>query len=734
MSLVNPADSIERQNEKLMQIATSLMRRVEQKNDEAGAAYAQFERAALLEVQVRERTCDLERTLDLLQESNARLETASLETREARATLTEAIETISEGFALFDPEDRLILFNSRFCRGLSDVVDGLRPGLTFAQYVGLISTSRHLSLPDTLTPRNWADKRTRRHRDERVVFNVSLTRDRWLQVSEHRTAQGGTVILQTDVTNIIRLERQEREKMRDAQAQILQATLDHLDQGVCIFDRDQRLVGWNKRMDYLLDLPPQQAAMGHGFSGLLKRLNDQLRFSDPFDADMLETWVSNTQSRPPIAFEVVRETGQTFSVFAQEMPDRGFVISFTDVTAERAAGRALAEMNEMLEQRVEARTQALNVALAEAERANASKSRFVAAASHDLLQPLSAAKLFMSSLTGQLPDAATRDVVHKAESALSSVERIIEALLDISRLDARRPTFDVQPVRLSAILDPLADELTPVAQAKGVSLRVVPCGLSVRSDPGYLRRIVQNLVSNAIRYTDSGRVVVGVRRRAGVARLEVWDTGRGVAKADQKAIFQEFKRLDTSQPENSLGLGLAIVERACKSLGHPLELSSEPGRGSVFSVELPVRKAGMSTVESPPDAPLKGLVEKGQIVFLVENDDSLARAMTLMIEGWGAQVIHAASGEEGLALLSDIDLRPDALMLDHQLGDGMTGIELLRRIRLRYGHVPARLISADRSAELRAAARDAGAVLLGKPVDEAALVSFLNEAARVSAD
>ncbi|MCP4506400.1 MAG: PAS domain-containing protein, partial [Fuerstiella sp.] len=188
-----------------------------------------------------------------------------------------------------------------------------------------------------------------RHRDNHVVFNVSLKHDRWIQVSEHRTARRGTVILQTDVTEIIRLERKEQDRMRDRQAQILQATLDHLNQGVCIFDHAKNLVGWNKKMNQLLDLPPQEAALGRNFVILLEQLEKQLIFSDQFDVDMLVRWANHNEGRSPIAFEVTRNGRQTFSVFGQEMPDRGFVMSFTDVTAERSAAKSLAEMNEVLE-------------------------------------------------------------------------------------------------------------------------------------------------------------------------------------------------------------------------------------------------------------------------------------------------------------------------------------------------------------------------------------------------
>ena len=613
MSLINPNDSVERQNEKLLVIAQSLMRRVEQKSEDSGLAYRQFERAAILENQVRERTRDLERTLDLLQDSNSRLEVARAETERARSDLTEAIETIDEGFALFDTDDRLVLFNSRFCRQISDVADALTPGLPFESFVSLVSNSRFLSLPDDVTAADWSRRRLARHRDEHVVFNVALLRDRWLQVSEHRTSGGGTVILQTDVTGIIRLERQERDKLRTEQARMLQATLDHLNQGVCIFDVQCRLVGWNSRMDGFLSSSKRGVTVGMDCTQLLDRLQKQVVFNDGFDAERLQSWAYRKTGRSPIVFEINRQDGRIYSVFAQEMPDRGFVISFTDVTAEREAARALFEMNEQLERRVRDRTQELGVALAEAERANASKSRFVAAASHDLLQPLSAAKLFVSSLADKVSSEDAQEVIGKAETALEGAQQIIEALLDISKLDAGKAAFKVRTLRLSDILSPLRNELAPAAAAKGIDLRILPSTLFVQSDPAYLRRILQNLVSNAIRYTSTGRVLVGVRRTGNSARIEVWDTGRGIPEEDQSNIFREFHRLEPNSGPDGLGLGLAIVERACTALGHELGLWSKPGLGSCFSLNVPVEAMALphldTTQQRQPSSPndLNGL-------------------------------------------------------------------------------------------------------------------------------
>ena len=729
MSLIDPRDSLERQNEKLLQISQSLMRRVEQKHEDAGLAYQQFERAALLETQVRDRTRDLERTLDLLQDSNARLEVANIETETARSNLTEAIETINEGFALFDPADRLVLYNSRFCRDLQDIAPRLSEGLQFTTYVGMISQSRFLQLPQDMTPEGWAKLRLDQHRDDHVVFNVRLMWDRWLQVSEHRTSRGGTVILQTDVTQIIRLEREERAKMRSQQAQILQATLDHLNQGVCIFDRQQMLAGWNKRMDLLFDMPPHSTTGGLHFTTLLEHLRGELRFDNRFDANRMNAWANRPEQRQPIAFEVTRRGNQTYSVFAQEMPDQGFVISFTDVTSERAAAMALFEVNEQLERRVEDRTVELEFALAEAERANASKSRFVAAASHDLLQPLSAAKLFVSSLSDRMQDPTAQEIIGKTESALVGAEQIIEALLDISRLDAGKAVFQVQPLRLSDIFEPLRDELTPLARRKGLELTLLDCDLIVKSDPGYLRRIVQNLLSNAIRYTDTGRVLAGVRRNGKSARIEVWDTGRGIAEEDQKLIFQEFKQLAPASQDTGLGLGLAIVERACKGLDHSLGLWSQPGIGSCFSLNVPIELALQPRAIAADLAGVRDTFDlDGLLVLLVENDPMLSNAMTIMIESHGGEVIPSASAAEALSIVQEIQLVPDVFLLDYQLGEGLSGTELYAEFCRRYGPVPGAVVSADRTRSLRKKCKRLGLPLLHKPIDQGRLLAVLDNA------
>lgn len=731
MTLINPSDSLERQNEKLLKIVDALMSRVEYGTAQSNAAYAQFERAALLEKRVRERTLELESTLELLHDSNSELAKAHAETEAARRNLADAIEAVSEGFALFDPDDVLVMCNSRFCRDFKDLSPLLSPGLPFSDYVRHIGKSAYLALPEDETPASWAARRIRRHMDRHVMFNVELSGDRWLQVSEHRTSNGGTVVLQTDVTDIMRIERQERARLKDKQTRVIRATLDHLNQGVCVFDENAQLVGWNHKISQLLSVPVRRLVIGASFGGLLDRLGDDVQFSRGIDLEGFRNWALVKGARAPISFEV-RRGGMTLQIFGRGMPDQGFVISCTDVTAEREAAQKLYELNEILEQRVMERTLELEDALSAAERANASKSRFVAAASHDLLQPLSAAKLFISSLSDKATDPDDMAVLSKAETALTGAEQIIDALLDISKLESDGLRFDVRRFSLREILAPLRDEMTIHAVRKGLDLTVVDSNLVVESDPAYMRRIVRNLISNAIRYTNTGRVLVGVRRNGGSARIEVWDTGPGIAEENQNTIFEEFKRLDTKASTNEgLGLGLAIVERACARLGHPLGLWSEVDQGSCFMVNVPV--ASEADPARPKSARMTlpiGLEQSGLIVLLVENDPQLRRAISILVESWGVNVIEAEDAASALDLLTDLQIRPDALLLDYQLGPGMSGVELYSAVQDSLGPIPCAIISADRSTDLRQTCKSMGLELLMKPLDRHKLGHMLHTAAQ----
>ena len=724
-SLINPLDSVEVQNRKLSKIVFALMNRVEQATDASGAAYAQFQRAAVLEQDVQNRTKELEHALDLLNESNAQLAQANSETEAARSNLANAIEAIQEGFALFDANDRLVLCNSRFGMHMPDIHDHLLPGLLFDNYVRMVSESSFLSLPPNETPAQWAERRLKRHQETHVIFNVRIIWNRWVQVSEHHTPDGGTVILQTDVSDIMRLQRQERERMLDDQAKLIRATLEHLIQGVCIFDNQARIVGWNHRIAELLPISLSSIRVGTPFETILAKLEGKIKFVAEMTPNAIQDWGRQKSGRVPIRFEIEHGPQTILDVFAQEMPDGGFVISFTDITSETKAIRAIKTANETLEQRVLERTLELEDALAVAERANASKSRFVAAASHDLLQPLSAAKLYIASLDNASSDERARDIIGKAGRALNSVENILEALLDISKLDSGRASFNIGAVSLGVILDQLRDEFSPVAAQKKLDLRFVKTNAVVQSDATYLRRILQNLIGNALRYTDAGKVLVGVRQNKSSVRVEVWDTGPGIPDDKQNIIFGEFQRLNASaSAAEGMGLGLAIVERACSLLNHPLRVESKVGVGTGFLVEIP---RTVRSVQHPNQKQEYNIqtIEPNLVALLIENDVELQGALTITMEQWGIDVLPVLSGSEAISLLHEIDIVPDVILADYQLDLGETGTDAIRQLWSIYGRIPAALITANRTQQVMQDCQKSGIELMYKPISSENLRDYI---------
>lgn len=726
-NLVDPSEPVEVQIARLQTIASVLMRRIETQTDRSGADYAHFERAAMLEEQVRRRTEELERALRLLNESNAKLSAANAEIEAARRDLASAIEAVQEGFALFGVDDVLLLFNGRFCWQMPDVRAQLRPGLGFVDYIQIVSRSPTLQLAENVTPEMWAANRIQRHRKDHIIFNLALKGERWLQISEHRTANSGTAIVQTDVTDLMRAEREQRDRLLDKQSRIVRATLDNLNQGVAIFDAEGLLVGWNNRFKVLGGLPPQTYSLGTRFSRVAEQILQRFYMQHAVAQRRLAQWMRDQRPREPLNFELTnRETGRILDTFTQFLPDDGFIVTLTDVTAERDAVRRLARTNEELEARVAARTEQMKDALLRAERSNASKSRFVAAASHDLLQPLSAAKLYLSTAeaAGEHPN------VRKASEALTSVERIIEALLDISRLETEEEQFELVNLPLNDVFTSLGHAFAPTAAAKGLDFRVMPTTETVLSDPMYLQRIVQNLISNAIRYTEKGGVMVGARRRGHQVRIEVWDTGLGIRQEDHAAIFEEFRRLNRrASASEGMGLGLAIVERACTRLGHRIDLCSQPGRGSVFRISLDASSRPDSREHAPggaarPSRP--SLAGAGLLVLLVDNDDELRSALVALLERWGVSVLDAQGPAEAIALLEEVEISPDALLIDYQLDHGANGIDLAVKLHRIHGACPTRIISAERSLTLRENCIENGLELMPKPLDTEALFRFLS--------
>ncbi|MWV18336.1 response regulator [Pseudomonas sp. L-22-4S-12] len=425
----------------------------------------------------------------------------------------------------------------------------------------------------------------------------------------------------------------------------------------------------------------------------------------------------------------------------------GFV---ADISERKQAQQRLQQLNEELEQRVAQRTTALlgaNQSLHEqigervrveqelrkardaAEEANRSKDKYLAAASHDLLQPLNAARLLISTLRERELGEAAHNLVERAHQALEGAEDLLSDLLDIAKLDqaAIRPDLDVY--RLDELLAPLASEFEPVATQAGLRLRARIPACTVRTDARLLSRILRNFLSNACRYTEHGGVLLGVRKRGAQLRIEVWDSGRGIPADQLQAVFREFHQLDVgrSMERKGVGLGLAIVERIARMLGYPIEVRSRPGRGSCFSIQLPLvaDQAPLPSLLPAAQAQL-GNPLPGKRLLVLDNEPSILHSMAELLGGWGCEVLTALDQAQALEVLDE--RAPDLLLVDYHLDLGVTGSEVVQALRAHFARdIPAVMITAERSDECRLHLQALKVPLLNKPVRPGKLRAVLSQ-------
>lgn len=515
---------------------------------------------------------------------------------------------------------------------------------------------------------------------------------------------------------------------------LLQGAIENITQGISVVDQSLKLVAWNRRYLELFNYPDGLISVGRPIADII-RYNAERGLCGPGEAEVHVArrlhWMRQGRAHTS---ERLFPNGRVIELIGNPMPGGGFVMSFTDITAFREAEQALTEANEGLEQRVSERTQELsqlNVALTEAkgtaEAANQSKTRFLAAVSHDLMQPLNAARLFSAALSHQddgLSSEAQKLVQH-LDSSLRSAEDLISDLLDISRLENGKINPDRKPFAVNELFDTLGAEFKALAQEQGLTFRVRGSHLRIDSDIKLLRRILQNFLTNAFRYA-KGPVLLGVRRRGGELCLEVWDRGPGIPEDKQQVIFEEFKRLDSHQTraEKGLGLGLAIADGLCRVLGHTLRVRSWPGRGSVFSVSVPLARSQVQLASAA--AEMNGKLPSGARVLCIDNEDSILIGMNSLLSRWGCQVWTARNREECAALLND-GVRPQLALVDYHLDHGDTGTELMAWLRTSLGEpVPGVVISADGRPEMVAQVHAAGLDYLAKPVKPAALRALLS--------
>ncbi|MGN5275723.1 hybrid sensor histidine kinase/response regulator [Aeromonas dhakensis] len=520
---------------------------------------------------------------------------------------------------------------------------------------------------------------------------------------------------------------------------LLQGAIEHMGQGISVVDRELKLVAWNRRYIELFHYPPGLIQVGRPIEEII-RYNAQQGLCGPGDVEaQVARRVAFMQRGSQHISARERPDGRVIEMQGNPMPAGGFVMTFTDITPFRDAERVLREANEHLEARVAERTHELSelnrqllLVNQQVERANHSKSRFLAAVSHDLTQPLNAAKLFTSSLLEMLPPAdEPARIARHIDDALGATEDLITDLLDISRLEAGKFKAKKLDFALRDVFDNLKAEFGVLAQAGEIQFSVVESSLAVYSDVRLLRRVLQNFLTNAFRYNPGGRVLLGCRRLGDKVRIEVWDNGPGIPADKQEAIFDEFSRLDHSRTarEQGLGLGLAIARGIALVLGHNLTLRSWPGAGSVFAVTLNLATRPVATTQVAAPAQRDSQLE-GIRVLCIDNESDILIAMQSLLGRWGCEVVCAQSQAQAEDLIAGGFL-PQLVLSDYHLDDGKTGLQALHMLRLAHGnHIGGIIISADRKSELQAQIREHGYGYISKPVKPLKLRALMNSILR----
>ena len=507
--------------------------------------------------------------------------------------------------------------------------------------------------------------------------------------------------------------------------QVLATTLENISQGVSVVDAGMRLVAWNRRYQELFEYPDGMLYVGRPVADLL-RWNAERGEMGGGDIDaQVQRRIDHLGAGAPHVFERVRSSGQVIEMRGRPLDGGGYVTSYSDITDYKRVEQALRDSNETLEQRVEQRTR-------EAEDAQQSKTRFLAAVGHDLLQPLNAARLFTSALRESDESVEQARLAERVDASLRTAEDLLDGLLDVSRLDAGALRPEIIDFDVNAVLRELAAQHAPIAASRGLQLRVrTPSNpLVVRTDRRLLRRALQNFLANALRYTRDGGALIAARVREGAVELQVWDTGPGISPHHLGQIFEEFRRFDhPGRGERGLGLGLSICQRIARTLDHPLGVRSRIGVGSVFAITVPFGRASFHDIAAPAATERRYADSlAGLRVLCIDNDREILEGMRALLARWKAVTLVAATTDEAIAVLDALapNEMPDVALVDYHLHDRLDGLGIIDLLRERLGPgLPAALLTGDGSDALKHAARAHRCLVLTKPVKPASLRAFL---------
>lgn len=544
-----------------------------------------------------------------------------------------------------------------------------------------------------------------------------------------------------DVVNIV----DEASKLLEFNRELLQAGVENIEQGISVIDADMRLVAWNQRYIELLDYPVDIVTAGKPISELIRyNIERGIIGSESGHLhnaqELISRRLKHMQAGHSHYFQRLMPNGMVIEIRGQAMPGGGFVSTFSDITAHIEAEKALKKANENLEQRVAERTLELSQAKAEAEAANTSKTKFLAAASHDLMQPFNALSLFTNMLNKKVQGGELAELASNIQNSLSAAESLLSDLVEISRLDSNSEKIEQRTFAINDLLSPLSKEFSALCSEAQMSFSYVPSQCLIQTDQRLLRRIIQNFLSNALNYCPQahkqGKVLLGVKRTQHSVTVQIWDNGPGIAKAKQSMIFKEFERLESNSEKPGLGLGLAICERIAKLLSVEISVHSYEGKGACFSVTVPrithqqnvplLNKQVNRQFMPKPAAEFSELA-----IILIDNEALMLSAMKSQLEDWGCKVITATdhtSLTQTIESDSKKGFEPALIISDYHLDNDNNGVDLIMHASNAYQWTaPCIICSADPSEQVREHTSRAGYSFMRKPIKALALKKLMRQ-------
>ncbi|MDO6564690.1 hybrid sensor histidine kinase/response regulator [Amphritea sp. 1_MG-2023] len=668
---------------------------------------------------------------------------ASQALRFNRSLLQSTIENITMGISVVDQQMRLVAWNRRYIE-MFEYPSGLicvgRPIEDIFRYNATQGEYGSGDVEQQVKNRITTLKEGKAHSYERHRIDGSV-----LEVRGNRMPNGGFVNTYMDITEHKRVQ----EALRQSEQNVRIYT-DNVPVLIAFLDTERNFRFVNKAYANTFGLDRHNIA---GVDSASILTPEEINIRQPFIEHVLQGERQRFETKIPSPDGLARYAEVTYIPHTNNDGDiLGYFTLYQDITERRKAEQLLQETNENLELRVRERTHTLSVvnkelrkentiraliedelrqAKADADAANLGKTRFLAAASHDLLQPLNAARLFISALAQQKHTNETHQLVHNLDGSLKAAESLITTILDISKLDAGALEPNLSHFSINTLFDHLSAEFTALAEEKNLQFDFVKCCQVIHSDQQLLRRILQNFLSNAIRYTQQGKIMLGCRRIGHHLRIEVWDTGVGIPKDKLKEVFEEFHRINNPKHSqvNGLGLGLAITERISRMLNHPIDVRSWPNKGTVFSVTVPLgdkHKAIKPRPEKRGWIRSKGL--EGIKVLVIDNEPKILEGMGALLQGWSCAVLTALSAAQAEAQITEQGFVPDIILADYHLDETLTGIMALNALQELWDHpIPAVIITADRTDSVKQEISQQSAEILHKPVKPAALRAMISK-------